>query len=116
MSIDPSAIGPYSADVRLDDEMRNPVDQTVARFGHLDVAVNNAGPKANLTWLQPAFNGFVDQARQCRKFAIHGRRTVNGGVCPGFNFFREEFETNGRYKEQVHPHSTAVGWDLPVSN
>jgi len=31
------------ADVRKEDEVRNLVDRTVARFGHLDVAVNNAG-------------------------------------------------------------------------
>jgi NAD(P)-dependent dehydrogenase (short-subunit alcohol dehydrogenase family) len=31
------------ADVRHDDEVRNLVDQTVARFGRLDAAVNNAG-------------------------------------------------------------------------
>jgi NAD(P)-dependent dehydrogenase (short-subunit alcohol dehydrogenase family) len=31
------------ADVRHDDEVRDLVDQTVARFGRLDVAVNNAG-------------------------------------------------------------------------
>src|SRR5450755_3438818 len=31
------------ADVRRDDDVRNLVDQTVARFGRLDVAVNNAG-------------------------------------------------------------------------
>jgi NAD(P)-dependent dehydrogenase (short-subunit alcohol dehydrogenase family) len=31
------------ADVRKDDEVRNLVDQTVARFGRLDAAVNNAG-------------------------------------------------------------------------
>src|ERR1700746_3285211 len=31
------------ADVQRDDEVRNLVDQTVARFGRLDVAVNNAG-------------------------------------------------------------------------
>src|ERR1700678_3454705 len=30
-------------DVRHDNEVRNLVDQTVARFGRLDVAVNNAG-------------------------------------------------------------------------
>jgi len=30
-------------DVRHDDDVRNLVDQTVARFGRLDVAVNNAG-------------------------------------------------------------------------
>jgi NAD(P)-dependent dehydrogenase (short-subunit alcohol dehydrogenase family) len=31
------------ADVRHDDDVRNLIDQTVARFGRLDVAVNNAG-------------------------------------------------------------------------
>ena len=31
------------ADVRHEDEVRNLVDRTVARFGRLDVAVNNAG-------------------------------------------------------------------------
>ncbi len=31
------------ADVRKEDDVRNLVDRTVARFGHLDVAVNNAG-------------------------------------------------------------------------
>jgi NAD(P)-dependent dehydrogenase (short-subunit alcohol dehydrogenase family) len=33
----------HQADVRHDDEVRALVDQTVARFGRLDVAVNNAG-------------------------------------------------------------------------
>ena len=33
----------FSADVRHEDEVRNLVDRTVARFGRLDVAVNNAG-------------------------------------------------------------------------
>jgi NAD(P)-dependent dehydrogenase (short-subunit alcohol dehydrogenase family) len=31
------------ADVRREDDVRNVVDETVARFGRLDVAVNNAG-------------------------------------------------------------------------
>ncbi|HET7879306.1 MAG TPA: glucose 1-dehydrogenase [Acetobacteraceae bacterium] len=31
------------ADVRLEEDVRNLVDQTAARFGQLDVAVNNAG-------------------------------------------------------------------------
>lgn len=31
------------ADVRHDEEVRNLIDQTVARYGRLDVAVNNAG-------------------------------------------------------------------------
>ncbi len=31
------------ADVRRDDDVRSLVDQTIARFGRLDVAVNNAG-------------------------------------------------------------------------
>ena len=33
----------WRADVRHDDDVRNLVDKTVARFGRLDVAVNNAG-------------------------------------------------------------------------
>jgi NAD(P)-dependent dehydrogenase (short-subunit alcohol dehydrogenase family) len=32
-----------SADVRHEDEVRGLIDQTIARFGRLDVAVNNAG-------------------------------------------------------------------------
>jgi NAD(P)-dependent dehydrogenase (short-subunit alcohol dehydrogenase family) len=32
-----------TADVRNEEDVRNLVDRTVARFGHLDVAVNNAG-------------------------------------------------------------------------
>src|SRR2546428_13233198 len=35
------------ADVRHEDEVRNLIDRTVARFGRLDAAVNNAGPKAS---------------------------------------------------------------------
>jgi NAD(P)-dependent dehydrogenase (short-subunit alcohol dehydrogenase family) len=35
------------ADVRHDDEVRDLVDQTVARFGRLDVAVNNAGTEGH---------------------------------------------------------------------
>src|SRR5207253_11172264 len=34
-------------DVRKDEDVRNLVDQTVKRFGHLDVAVNNAGTEGN---------------------------------------------------------------------
>src|SRR6266436_3589175 len=36
------------ADVRKEDDVRALVDKTVARFGHLDVAVNNAGTEGNL--------------------------------------------------------------------
>ena len=35
------------ADVRHDDEVRDLVDQTVARFGRLDAAVNNAGTEGH---------------------------------------------------------------------
>src|ERR1700733_3045957 len=34
------------ADVRHEDDVRNLVDGTVARFGRLDVAVNNAGTES----------------------------------------------------------------------
>ena len=37
-----------NADVRRDDDVRALVDKTVARFGRLDVAVNNAARKARL--------------------------------------------------------------------
>src|SRR3984885_6345147 len=30
-------------DVRIEEDVRNLVDETVKRFGHLDIAVNNAG-------------------------------------------------------------------------
>src|SRR5712672_3444827 len=36
------------ADVRHEDDVRNLVDKTVARFGPLDVAVNNAGTEGQL--------------------------------------------------------------------
>ena len=36
------------ADVRREDDVRNLVDKTVARFGRLDVAVNNAGSEGQL--------------------------------------------------------------------
>ena len=36
------------ADVRHEDEVRNLVDQTVKRFGRLDVAVNNAGTEGKV--------------------------------------------------------------------
>jgi NAD(P)-dependent dehydrogenase (short-subunit alcohol dehydrogenase family) len=34
-------------DARHDDEVKNPVDKTIARFGRLDIAVNNAGTVGN---------------------------------------------------------------------
>jgi len=36
------------ADVRKEDDVRALVDQTVARFGRLDVAVNNAGTEGQV--------------------------------------------------------------------
>ena len=36
------------ADVRREDDVRNLVDETVARFGRLDVAVNNAGTEGQV--------------------------------------------------------------------
>src|SRR5467141_3682848 len=38
----------FNADVRKDDEVRALVDKTVARFGRLDVAVNNAGTEGKV--------------------------------------------------------------------
>jgi NAD(P)-dependent dehydrogenase (short-subunit alcohol dehydrogenase family) len=37
-----------NADVRKEDDVRALVDQTVTRFGHLDVAVNNAGTEGQV--------------------------------------------------------------------
>jgi NAD(P)-dependent dehydrogenase (short-subunit alcohol dehydrogenase family) len=42
------------ADVRKEDDVRNLVDKTVARFGRLDVAVNNAGLEGELGVIQDA--------------------------------------------------------------
>jgi NAD(P)-dependent dehydrogenase (short-subunit alcohol dehydrogenase family) len=36
------------ADVRHEDEVRDLIDRTVARFGRLDVAVNNAGTEGQV--------------------------------------------------------------------
>lgn len=38
-------------DVRHEDEVRHLIDQTLARFGRLDVAVNNAGTQGKLSLL-----------------------------------------------------------------
>src|SRR5438309_10455214 len=38
-----------NADVRKDDDVRALVDKTVARFGRLDVAVNNAGTEGKVS-------------------------------------------------------------------
>ena len=37
-----------NADVRKEDDVRALIDETVARFGHLDVAVNNAGTEGQV--------------------------------------------------------------------
>src|ERR1700729_1181873 len=37
-----------NTDVRKEDDVRNMVDKTVARFGRLDVAVNNAGTEGTV--------------------------------------------------------------------
>src|SRR6201989_2184182 len=37
-----------NADVRKEDDVRNLIDKTVARFGRLDVAVNNAGTEGRV--------------------------------------------------------------------
>ena len=42
------------ADVQKEDDVRNLVDKTVARFGRLDVAVNNAGVEGELGVIQDA--------------------------------------------------------------
>src|SRR5271156_1921275 len=44
----------FCADVQNEDEVRDLVDKTVARFGRLDVAVNNAGLKGETGLIQNA--------------------------------------------------------------
>jgi NAD(P)-dependent dehydrogenase (short-subunit alcohol dehydrogenase family) len=46
--LDPSRGHSYRADVRKEDGVRALVDKTVARFGRLDVAVNNAGTEGQV--------------------------------------------------------------------
>jgi NAD(P)-dependent dehydrogenase (short-subunit alcohol dehydrogenase family) len=60
-----------NADVRNDDEVRAMVDQTVARFGRLDVAVNNAGTEGQV-------GPIVDQTAE--KFAATFDTNVLGVV------------------------------------
>jgi NAD(P)-dependent dehydrogenase (short-subunit alcohol dehydrogenase family) len=38
----------FNADVRYENDVRNLIDQTVKRFGRLDIAVNNAGTEGTL--------------------------------------------------------------------
>ena len=67
-----------NTDVRKDEDIRNAVDKTVARFGRLDVAVNNAATEGQVgavtdqtaesyaaTFdLKPRFNTLVSEVRR----------------------------------------------------
>jgi NAD(P)-dependent dehydrogenase (short-subunit alcohol dehydrogenase family) len=59
------------ADVRMEDDVRNMVDKTVARFGRLDVAVNNAATEG-------AVGPITDQTAQ--SFAATFETNVMGVV------------------------------------
>src|SRR5258708_15671127 len=52
------------ADVRREDDVRNLVDKTVARFGRLDVAGHNAGPQGQA-------RVFTQQSRATSSAPLH---------------------------------------------
>jgi NAD(P)-dependent dehydrogenase (short-subunit alcohol dehydrogenase family) len=56
-----------NADVRREDDVRAMVDKTVARFGRLDVAVNNAAtePASIIKTSSPSISGIARPAMPC---------------------------------------------------
>jgi NAD(P)-dependent dehydrogenase (short-subunit alcohol dehydrogenase family) len=64
-----------NADVRKDDDVRNMVDKTVSRFGHLDVAVNNAATEGQV-------GPITDQTAESFAATFYTNVRVNA-VAPG---------------------------------
>jgi NAD(P)-dependent dehydrogenase (short-subunit alcohol dehydrogenase family) len=64
------------ADVRIEEDVHNLVDQTIKRFGRIDVAVNNAGtegkpgPLKGLAVSSISLRRWVKGQRQGRPFTL----------------------------------------------
>lgn len=98
------------ADVRKEDEVRALVEETVARFGRLDVAVNNAGMEGELGPIQ---NATVENFR-----AVHDTNVLGVFLCMKHELRAMEGQRSGSIVNisSVYGHKAAAGAAAYVSS
>ena len=89
------------ADVRHDDDVRNPIDQTVSRFGRIDAAINNAGTEGQ--------SGLIARMRQGRRLAGHSLQQLRKGDAR--NSHGDPRAAGGH--AESHSKYACAGWSEP---
>ena len=87
-----------AADVRREDDIRHLVDQTVARFGRIDVAVNNAGTEGKPGPRDRTDAGKLcrDVRHQCAGHAAQPEARIAGNAAAGRGQHRQYLVHHGR--------------------
>jgi NAD(P)-dependent dehydrogenase (short-subunit alcohol dehydrogenase family) len=87
-----------NADVRKEDEVRALVDKTVARFGRLDVAVNNAGTEGEV--------GAGSPIRPLKRIQVRSTRTSS--ACAQHEARSARHATQGNAASSTSPRPTGM--------